>query len=58
MLPVVKLSSKSETRYARLAQSFPQRAEELFAKGVCLPSDTKMTPQQQERVIRLIRGLL
>lgn len=32
-------------------------AEELFAKGVCLPSDTKMTPQQQERVIRLIRGL-
>ncbi|MBE6672067.1 MAG: pyruvate:ferredoxin (flavodoxin) oxidoreductase [Ruminococcaceae bacterium] len=24
---------KSETRYARLAQSFPQRAEELFAKA-------------------------
>lgn len=24
---------KSETRYARLAQQFPERAEELFAKA-------------------------
>ena len=24
---------KSETRYARLVQSFPEKAEELFAKG-------------------------
>ena len=32
-------------------------SEELFRCGVCLPSDTKMTQAQQERVIAVIRRL-
>ena len=30
--------------------------EDIFAKGLCLPSDIKMTPEQQERVIDVIRS--
>ena len=30
-------------------------AGDLFARGLCLPSDIKMTVQQQERVIQVIR---
>ena len=29
---------------------------DVFVRGLCLPSDIKMTVEQQERVIRLIRG--
>ncbi|NBJ70842.1 MULTISPECIES: aminotransferase class I/II-fold pyridoxal phosphate-dependent enzyme [Clostridia] len=32
-------------------------AEKLFANGVCLPSDTKMTDADLERVVKIIRGL-
>ncbi|WP_446453563.1 aminotransferase class I/II-fold pyridoxal phosphate-dependent enzyme [Tuanshanicoccus yangjingiae] len=32
-------------------------AEELFEKGLCLPSDSKMTDAQVQRVINLIRKL-
>ena len=32
-------------------------AEDLFTRGVCLPSDTKMTKEEQERVIKIIKGL-
>ena len=31
--------------------------EDIFARGLCLPSDIKMGPEQQERVISVIRGL-
>lgn len=31
--------------------------EELFLRGVCLPSDTKMTDVQQDDVIRCVRSL-
>ena len=29
--------------------------EDIFARGLCLPSDIKMTAEQQERVIGVIR---
>ena len=29
-------------------------ADYLFENGVCLPSDTKMTEEEQERVINII----
>ena len=29
---------------------------DIFARGLCLPSDIKMTPEQQERVIAVIRN--
>lgn len=32
-------------------------SEEIFNRGVCLPSDIKMTERQQQNVIELIRGL-
>lgn len=32
-------------------------SEEIFNQGVCLPSDTKMTEEQQMRVIKIIKGL-
>ena len=32
-------------------------SEDIFNRGVCLPSDTKMTKEEQERVIKIIREL-
>lgn len=31
-------------------------SEEIFIQGVCLPSDTKMTKEQQSRVIKIVKG--
>lgn len=32
-------------------------SEDLFKTGVCLPSDTKMTDKDQERICKIIKGL-
>ena len=32
-------------------------SEDLFERGVCLPSDTKMTKEQQDKIIDIIRNL-
>lgn len=32
-------------------------SEDIFNRGVCLPSDTKMTKEDQERVIKIIKTL-
>ena len=32
-------------------------SEDLFERGVCLPSDTKMTVEEQDRVIEIIKNL-
>lgn len=32
-------------------------SEDLFERGVCLPSDTKMTKEEQEKIIEIIKGL-
>ena len=32
-------------------------AEDLFNRGVCLPSDTKMTKEEQNKVIKNIKSL-
>ena len=29
---------------------------DIFARGLCLPSDNKMTPEEQDKVIEVIRG--
>jgi dTDP-4-amino-4,6-dideoxygalactose transaminase len=29
---------------------------EIFARGVCLPSDNKMTEEQQTRIVEIIRA--
>lgn|SRR5690554_6488749 len=33
-------------------------SEDLFSRGICLPSDTKMTKDQQMRVIKVIRNMV
>lgn len=30
-------------------------SEDIFARGLCLPSDNKMTPENQERIMEIIR---
>ena len=30
---------------------------DIFDRGLCLPSDNKMTPEQQDKIIDIIRGL-
>ncbi|MEG1107218.1 MAG: DegT/DnrJ/EryC1/StrS family aminotransferase [Eubacterium sp.] len=32
-------------------------SEQIFNQGICLPSDTKMTEEQQERIIEIIKNL-
>lgn len=32
-------------------------SQDLFERGVCLPSDTKMTEEEQHKVIEIIKGL-
>ncbi len=32
-------------------------SEDIFERGVCLPSDTKMTKEEQEKVIQIIKNL-
>ena len=32
-------------------------SEDIFARGVCIPSDTKMTKEEQQEVIRIIKEL-
>ena len=32
-------------------------SEDLFERGVCLPSDTKMTEEQQNKIIEIIKKL-
>ena len=29
---------------------------DIFGRGVCLPSDNKMTPEQQEKIMEIIRA--
>ena len=29
---------------------------DIFQRGVCLPSDNKMTKKEQEKIIEVIRG--
>lgn len=30
--------------------------EDIFNRGLCLPSDNKMTPEQQDRIIDVIKS--
>ena len=32
-------------------------AEDIFARGLCLPSDIKNTQEDMEQIIRIIKGL-
>ncbi len=32
-------------------------AEDLFLRGICLPSDTKMSKEDMNKIIKIIKGL-
>lgn len=40
------------------ADDGPPVADDLFARGICLPSGSNMTPQQLERIIEVLRRAL
>jgi pyridoxal phosphate-dependent aminotransferase EpsN len=31
-------------------------AEDLFARGICLPSSSSLTPEEQDRVVSVVRA--
>ena len=39
---------------AYIAGSKADVGSDIFARGLCLPSDNKMTPEQQDRIIDII----
>ena len=41
---------------AYIAGGVPDVGADIFARGLCLPSDNKMTPERQDTVIELIRA--
>ena len=41
---------------AYIAGSAADVGADIFQRGLCLPSDNKMTPAQQDTVIELIRA--
>ena len=41
---------------AYIAGSGVDVGADIFARGLCLPSDNKMTPQEQDRVIQIVRS--
>lgn len=41
---------------AYIAGGISDVGSDIFARGLCLPSDIKMTPEQQDRVIEIIRS--
>ncbi|MDO4816332.1 MAG: aminotransferase class I/II-fold pyridoxal phosphate-dependent enzyme [Bacillota bacterium] len=43
----------ADCRFVQVAEK--SVADDLFNRGVCLPSDTKMTPEEQQEVIRIVR---
>ena len=41
---------------AYIAGDVPVVDEDIFRRGLCLPSDNKITPEQQAAIIRIIRS--
>ena len=41
---------------AYIAGEVPNVGEDIFARGLCLPSDNKITPEQQDVIIEIIKN--
>ena len=48
-------SGRAKTN-AYIAGGVEDVGADIFARGVCLPSDNKMTPEQQDKIIEVIRA--
>ena len=47
----------ANTDFVKANDDFEAVCEDIFARGVCLPSDTKMTKEEQQKVIDIIKNL-
>ena len=52
---IVKSGSGRAKTNAYIAGGVLDVGADIFARGCCLPSDNKMTPEQQDRIIEVIR---
>ncbi len=43
--------------FITLCRNGESLAEDIFNRGLCLPSDIKNTDEDMERIIRIVRGL-
>ncbi len=48
-------SGRARSNAYTAGEASPDVGADIFARGVCLPSDNKMTPEQQDAVIEIIR---
>lgn len=44
------------TTNAYIAGGVKDVGSDIFRRGLCLPSDNKMTAEEQDQIIRIIRG--
>ena len=57
MNPFITVDGNGRARTnAYIAGGVEDVGMDIFARGVCLPSDNKMTPEQQDRIIEVIRA--
>ncbi len=53
---ITKEGNVRTTAQARTADGVQDVGSDIFNRGLCLPSDNKMTPQQQDQVIEIVRS--
>lgn len=57
MNPFITVDGNGRARTnAYIAGGVEDVGMDIFARGVCLPSDNKMTPEEQDRIIEVIRA--
>lgn len=55
-LSVVRDGNERARSNAYIAGSVAAVGMDIFTRGLCLPSDNKMTAEQQDRIIEVIRS--
>lgn len=53
---ITKDGSGRASTNAYIAGEVPNVGEDIFARGLCLPSDNKITPEQQDVIIEIIKN--
>ena len=57
MNPYITVNGNARgTTNAYIAGGMSDVGEDIFARGLCLPSDNKMTPEEQDAVIEIVRS--
>ena len=49
-------SVSNKTKRREFQNSAPDVGADIFSRGLCLPSDIKMTREQQNKVIQIVRS--